>query len=95
MVRAPVFGSDGHEIGQVKEIRGDRFLVDVRMHPDYWLSMQSVASVRPQGVWLNVTKAHVGDVKTGEPDYNMTAAHDAAVESFGPWSHTRQCMRGE
>src|SRR5579885_2342458 len=67
-IGCPVFSSDGHKLGTVKEVRGRYFKLDVHMRPDYWLNMDSVATATPESMTLNVSKDHVGDVTFSAPE---------------------------
>ena len=62
-----VFTSDGDKLGEVKEIRGNAFKVDVAMKPDYWLPMHTVSTSTGDRVILTFDKDHLGDYKTDEP----------------------------
>ncbi len=53
---AKVMTADGKQIGSVKEIGGDRFRVDRRLFPDYWLGNEYVDDVSGGIVQLIVTK---------------------------------------
>jgi hypothetical protein len=60
----PVVTADGKRLGLVKDVRIDRFLVDVRWAPDYWLDMEAIEhAAEGNVVQLAVTKADVGTVK--------------------------------
>jgi hypothetical protein len=58
-----VLTADGKVLGLVKEARIDRFLVDVRWAPDYWLDMEAIEHATGDSVQLVVTKADIGTVK--------------------------------
>jgi hypothetical protein len=58
-VGLPVYTSDGHQLGRVKEADERCFLVDVRFAFDYWLSMRAVAAVHRGRVLLGIDKRHV------------------------------------
>jgi hypothetical protein len=64
---AEVFTSDGDKIGEVAEIRGSAFKVDVAMQPDYWLPLNAVSSSAGNRVVLTFHKDHLGDYKMDEP----------------------------
>jgi hypothetical protein len=66
-VGCPVYTADGEQLGTVKESRGGCFKVDVRMQPDYWLSITSVATVAPDRVITAFTKDRLGDCKVVAP----------------------------
>jgi hypothetical protein len=42
VVGAEVYTADGHKLGTVKALRGSYFKIDASMHPDYWLSSNSI-----------------------------------------------------
>jgi hypothetical protein len=58
-----VVSSDGKELGLVKELKPDRFKVDVRWAPDYWLGTEVVDSAEQGIVQLIITKEGVGPAK--------------------------------
>lgn len=60
---ARVMSADGKTLGMVKDVREDRFLVDVHWAPDYWLGTESVDSVSDELVQLYITKSAVGSAK--------------------------------
>ena len=64
---ADVFTSEGDRLGQVAEVRGTAFRVDVSMMPDYWLPADCVDSADAGGVHLECTKDEVGDHKIDAP----------------------------
>ena len=66
-VGSPVYTSDGDKIGEVKEISGDLFKVDVKMMPDYWVSAANVASATGDGVTLGFAKDQLGEHKVAAP----------------------------
>jgi hypothetical protein len=66
-VGSAVFTSDGEKIGEVKEVSGDLFKVDVSMRPDYWVSCNNVASATSSGVTLSFGKDQLGDYKADAP----------------------------
>ncbi len=41
----PVLTLDNKRLGQVKELAGNYFKVDVRFRPDFWLSVEQIAYV--------------------------------------------------
>jgi hypothetical protein len=55
--------ADGKQVGVVKEVRQDRFLVDVRRAPDYCLGMETVEDASKDIVQLCVTKLAIGSAK--------------------------------
>ena len=60
---ARVMTADGKDLGVVKDVRADRFLVDVRWAPDYWLGIESVEQASEVVVQLVITKDDVGSAK--------------------------------
>lgn len=60
---ARVVTADGKQIGLVKDVRVDRFLVDVRWAPDYWLGTETVGDVSEDLVQLLVVKEDLGSAK--------------------------------
>ena len=63
MVGASVMSSDGKQLGVIKETRVDRFLVDVRWAPDYWLGTETVDTADSELVQLILTKESIGPAK--------------------------------
>lgn len=53
-IGAAIYSRDGTEIGTVKDVREERFLVAVPQAFDYWLSTRGVAGVREGQVILSV-----------------------------------------
>ena len=62
-VGARVMSADGKQLGLVKDVRIDRFLVDVRWAPDYWLGTESIDTASEELVQLVITKEAVGSAK--------------------------------
>jgi hypothetical protein len=62
-VGADVMSADGKRLGIVKEALQDRFLVDVRWAPDYWLGSETIDSADSEIVQLIITKDAVGPAK--------------------------------
>ena len=62
-IGARVISADGKQLGTVKDFREDRFLVDVRWAPDYWLGVESVDNASDDIVQLSVTKQEIGSAK--------------------------------
>jgi hypothetical protein len=60
---ARVVTADGKQIGLVKDVRLDRFLVDVRWAPDYWLGTETVGDASEDLVQLLVAKEDLGSAK--------------------------------
>lgn len=83
MPDSPVFTSDGHKLGKVKEVRNGCFKVDVRMAPDYWLGMACVGSVTSDGVMLSVDKDHLDDAKVDPDHFESVTTYHEHGESYG------------
>jgi hypothetical protein len=66
VVGTPVWTSDQHHLGEIKEISGRYFKVDAAMQPDYWLPGACVRSSTPTEVVLAVPEDAVGDQKVEE-----------------------------
>jgi hypothetical protein len=62
-VGAIVMSADDKRLGMVKEVRPDRFQIDVRWAPDYWLGTETIESASPEQVRLVLTKQGVGPAK--------------------------------
>ena len=75
--------ADDEVLGKVKEVVGDRFKVDVRFNPDYWLSKTTVGTVAGGQVKLNVTKSQLGEVQEGLARSSMTG-NFASSQRTGP-----------
>ena len=65
-VDAAIFSRDGTQIGSVKEVREDRFLVAVPMAFDYWLSTRCIATVQDGQVVLGVDIGAVAEYLVDE-----------------------------
>jgi sporulation protein YlmC with PRC-barrel domain len=77
IVGARVLTIDGQDLGEVKEVAGNCFKVDVTMQPDYWLGTDTVASAGATDVRLNITKDRVGDFKVDGPQHGGVHHHNA------------------
>jgi hypothetical protein len=62
-VGAMVVTADGKQLGHVKDVKADRFLVDVRWAPDYWLGTETIESISDESVELFISKQAVGSAK--------------------------------
>ena len=67
MVGAEVFTSEGDKLGDIAEVRGSAFRLDVSMMPDYWLPLSCVETSDASSVHLECTKDEVGDHKIDAP----------------------------
>jgi hypothetical protein len=65
--RAEVISRDGRYLGCVKAVVGLYFHVDAPMQPDYWLSMDTIATVSPTRITLNVHADRVGEFARAGP----------------------------
>lgn len=63
----PVMSGDGKRLGTVKEVAGDRFKIDRRILPDYWLAIEYVDHVEPDLVQMVLTKEGMGAAKVEAP----------------------------
>jgi len=63
-----VITSDGKELGLIKELKPDRFKVDVRWALDYWLGTEIVDSAEQGIVQLFITKEGIGPAKLHDID---------------------------
>jgi hypothetical protein len=58
---AEVISRDGMYVGTAKAVDGPYFKVNAAMQPDYWLSMDTIASVTPNRIALNFDADRLGD----------------------------------
>lgn len=65
----PVYTSDNHQIGTVKEVADGSFKVDAPMRPDYWLRRDAVLSFSAERVTLDVEQDRLNDVKVAAPGH--------------------------
>ena len=90
---AAVLSSDGKPLGTVKEAHYDRFLVNARWAPDYWLGTETIDSSSDNQVQLILTKNAIGAAKlrnevTGPglgrdaEDFNGPAPADRPTQSL-------------
>jgi hypothetical protein len=80
--------ADGKQLGNVKDVRSDRFLVDVRWAPDYWLGTETIDNLSDDLVQLIITKEAVGTAKLRNEVSGPGISNDA--ESFnGPAPENR------
>ena len=66
-----VYSSDGHHLGDVKDVGDKQFKLDVARHPDFWLGLDSVADVSDDRVTVSFTAGRVGEF-IAEPRPSMT-----------------------
>jgi hypothetical protein len=62
-----VVSGDGKRLGTVKEIAGDRFKLERRLLPDYWLAMEYVDHASDDLVQMVLTKESIGAARVGAP----------------------------
>jgi hypothetical protein len=62
-VGARVMSADGKQLGVVKEARADRFHVDVRWAPDYWLGTELIENSSEEILQVTVRKEDLGTAK--------------------------------
>ena len=63
----PVVGSDGANIGLVKEVRDDDFLVDIPMHRDLYVPFSAVQKVEADQAVLNIPAHQVSQMNWPRP----------------------------
>lgn len=81
---ADVVTRDGQKVGSVKEVYGSWFKVNARFQMDYWLSMDSVASLAPDTVTLAFDKDSLADYKSDYPDAGTPPAGAGVVTGTSP-----------
>lgn len=81
-VGARVMTADGKQLGTVKEVRADRFLVDVRWAPDYWLSTDVIGDGSQEVLQLTVTKSEIGSAKL----HGRSTGYDRDMEGPSPFN---------
>ena len=62
-----VMSGDGKRLGTVKEVAGDRFKLERRLLPDYWLAMEYVDHVAEDLVQMVLTKDGIGAARVDAP----------------------------
>ena len=67
-VGAPVFTSDGKQLGHVKDVELEEFQIDVPRARDYWLQRTIVHSFSDERVELLVTDADLEAYKMEKPN---------------------------
>lgn len=80
-VGSRVVSADGKQLGIVKDSRADRFLIDVRWAPDYWLGTETVDNADDELVQLILTKEGIGPAKLRNEVQGPGINDDA--ENFG------------
>jgi hypothetical protein len=64
---AVVMSGDGKQLGTVKEVAGDRFKVDRRLFPDYWLATEYVDHTLDGIVQMVLPKQGIGAARVAAP----------------------------
>jgi hypothetical protein len=64
---AAVMSGDGKQLGSVKEIAADRFKVERRLLPAYWLANEYVDYADDGIVQVLLTREGIGAAKVGAP----------------------------
>lgn len=62
-----VVGSDAADIGRVKEVRSNDFLVDIRMHRDLYIPYGAVQNISQNQVILNIPASQVQNMNWPHP----------------------------
>ena len=62
-IGAPVMSADGKRLGLVKETWADRFRVDARWAPDYWLGNETIDNSSEELLQLLITKEGLSAAK--------------------------------
>lgn len=63
----PVVGSDMRNVGLIKEVRENDFLVDIPMHRDLYIPFSAVQNVEADQVVLNIPAHQVGQMNWPKP----------------------------
>jgi len=66
-IGAEVVCGDGKRIGTVKEVVGDRFKVERRLLPDFWLANEYVDHSSDGIVQMVLTKEGIGAARVAAP----------------------------
>lgn len=64
---ATVMSGDGKRLGTVKEVAGDRFKLERRLLPDYWLAMEYVDYASDGLVQMVLTREVIGAARVDAP----------------------------
>jgi hypothetical protein len=64
---AVVMSGDGKQLGTVKEIAGDRFKIERRLLPGYWLATEYVDHASGGLVQMVLTKEGIGAARVEAP----------------------------
>ncbi|HEY3117699.1 MAG TPA: hypothetical protein VGK54_13230 [Chloroflexota bacterium] len=68
LVGGTVLSQDGQNIGRLKDIRGNGFLVDAPLQPDYWLPTDCILSVADQTIHISIPSDLIGDYTMDPPE---------------------------
>jgi|SRR5688500_18688547 hypothetical protein len=66
-VGRPVFTSDHHKLGEIKEVHEGAIRIDASLGKDYWLSERDVQSNTEEGAVVIFSKAELEDYQREEP----------------------------
>jgi hypothetical protein len=64
---AAVVSGDGKRLGTVKEVADDRFKLERRLLPDYWLAVEYVDHASDGLVQMVLTKEGIGAARVDAP----------------------------
>jgi hypothetical protein len=64
---AMVMSGDGKRLGTVKEVAADRFKLERRLLPDYWLGLEYVDHASDELVQMVLTKEGIGAARVDAP----------------------------
>lgn len=97
VLNTPVFTLDGSEFGQVKELHGGYFKVDVPMARDFWLSTAYISHCNLERVNLNLRRDQLEDHRLSAPgaDAILSDAPKDAVISDAEALNQRERMERE
>src|SRR2546423_582817 len=68
LVGRTILSQDGQNIGRLKDIRGNAFLVDSPLHPDFWLPEDCILSVGDRSIHISIPSDLVGDYMMDPPE---------------------------
>jgi hypothetical protein len=80
--------ADGKQLGTVKEVRSDRFLVDVRWAPDYWLGTETIDNGSEEILQLTISKEALASAKLSHTVEGPGIDRDVG-DLGGPAPHNR------
>ena len=67
LIDTEVFTSDGERLGKAEDVQDASFKVDAPFQPDYWLPLNTVASVDADRVLLTFHKEQLDQYRSDEP----------------------------